>query len=193
MSDIRFFTDEDVYGDVARILRSHGFDAVSTPEANRLSETDPSQLEWCRQQGRAIVSFNVGHFAAMHTQWAVAGRSTYGHHRVAPEANWRPYAPPCSSRANADCRRNGRSIGVSEQLAFSMSALANLLIAVQWSCTACSLSAMGFRHGRLLCGIARRARLCPVQGSRRSRRRQDGGIAWGRGSCTMERSALQRL
>jgi hypothetical protein len=73
MSDIRFFTDEDVYGDVARILRSHGFDAVSTPEANRLSETDPSQLEWCRQQGRAIVSFNVGHFAAMHTQWAVAG------------------------------------------------------------------------------------------------------------------------
>ncbi len=73
MSDIGFFTDEDVYGDLAELLRSHGFDAVSTPEANRLSQTDEAQLEWCRQQGRAIVTFNVGHFAAMHAQWLIAG------------------------------------------------------------------------------------------------------------------------
>lgn len=73
MSDLRFFTDEDVYGDVAPILRSHGFDAVSSLEADRLSETDPSQLEWCRGQGRAIISFNVGHFAAMHTERMFAG------------------------------------------------------------------------------------------------------------------------
>lgn len=78
MSDLRFFTDEDVYGDLAKLLRSHGFDAVSTPEADRLSETDPAQLEWCLRQGRAIVTFNVGHFAAMHAEWAVAGKSHTG-------------------------------------------------------------------------------------------------------------------
>lgn len=68
MSDIRLLTDEDVYGDLAEILRSHGFDAVSTPEADRLSETDLNQLEWCHAQGRTILTFNVRHFAALHEE-----------------------------------------------------------------------------------------------------------------------------
>lgn len=86
MSDIRFFTDEDVYGGLAEILRSHGFDAVSTPEADRLSETDRDQLEWCRENGRAIITFNVGHFAALHEQWLAAGR----HHQGVIVSNQRP-------------------------------------------------------------------------------------------------------
>lgn len=58
MSDISFFTDEDVHGELAGILRSSGFDAVSTPEAGRLSEQDPAHLEWCHEQGRRIVAFD---------------------------------------------------------------------------------------------------------------------------------------
>ena len=44
MSQIRFFTDEDVYRTVAAALRRGGFDALSTPESGRLGESDEDQL-----------------------------------------------------------------------------------------------------------------------------------------------------
>lgn len=62
MSNARFVTDEDVFGDIAVALRRHGYDAVSTPEVGRLTEDDPSQLEWAASEGRVLVSFNVGDF-----------------------------------------------------------------------------------------------------------------------------------
>ena len=43
MADVRFFTDEDVYGAVAVALRNSGCDTVSTPEAGRLGESDESE------------------------------------------------------------------------------------------------------------------------------------------------------
>lgn len=46
-----------------------GFDAVSTPEANRLGESDESQLEWAAQEGRVFLTFNVRHFACLHHEW----------------------------------------------------------------------------------------------------------------------------
>jgi hypothetical protein len=78
MSNISFFTDEDIYGELAGILRSHGFDAVSTPEAGRLSEPDPTHLEWCQTQGRCIVSFNTGDFSDLHRDWLTAGKHHAG-------------------------------------------------------------------------------------------------------------------
>jgi hypothetical protein len=68
MSAIRIFTDEDVYGSIALSLRQAGFEAVSTPEAGRLSESDDSQLLWSASNDFAIVTFNVGHFAGMHAE-----------------------------------------------------------------------------------------------------------------------------
>jgi len=50
MSQIRFFTDEDIYGAAAVALRRAGFDAVSTPETGRLGETDESQLVWATSE-----------------------------------------------------------------------------------------------------------------------------------------------
>jgi hypothetical protein len=73
MTAIRFFTDEDVYGSVAGALRRAGYDAVSTPEAGRLRESDESQLHWAATEGRALVTFNVGHFAAQHAEWMRCG------------------------------------------------------------------------------------------------------------------------
>lgn len=78
MSDIAFFSDEDVYGELAGILRSHGFDALSTPEAGRLSEPDALQLEWCHEKRRCIVTFNVGDFANLHREWLTAGKHHAG-------------------------------------------------------------------------------------------------------------------
>jgi hypothetical protein len=67
MTPVRFFTDEDVYGAIAIELRRAGFDAVSTPEAGRLGESDESQLNWATMQGRVLVTLNVAHFAAHHS------------------------------------------------------------------------------------------------------------------------------
>jgi hypothetical protein len=50
MSAIRFFTDEDVYGTVAGALRRAGFDAISTPEAGRLRESDNLKAEEMRDR-----------------------------------------------------------------------------------------------------------------------------------------------
>jgi hypothetical protein len=69
MSQIRFFTDEDVHGPVVTGLRTAGFDAVSTPEAGRLGESDPAQLLWNFQQGRVLLTFNVEDFARLHHDW----------------------------------------------------------------------------------------------------------------------------
>lgn len=69
MTSIRFFTDEDVYGSVAPKLREKGLDAISTPEADRLGESDESQLLWAAQEGRVVLTFNVSDFARLHDEW----------------------------------------------------------------------------------------------------------------------------
>lgn len=78
MAQVRFFTDEDVYGAIAIALRNSGFDAVSTPESGRLGETDESQLQGATDQGRVLVTFNVAHFANLHSQWMSQNRHHTG-------------------------------------------------------------------------------------------------------------------
>ncbi|MDH3718733.1 MAG: DUF5615 family PIN-like protein [Planctomycetota bacterium] len=84
--ELRYFTDEDIYGAVAAALRKSGVDAVSTPETGRLAETDESQLEWAATEGRVLVTFNVAHFATLHTAWLQQGR----HHADIVVSNQRP-------------------------------------------------------------------------------------------------------
>ena len=74
MAEIRFFTDEDVYRATTIALRKAGFDAISTPEAGRLAESDASQLEWACDEDRVIVTFNVAHFAILHAERTKQGR-----------------------------------------------------------------------------------------------------------------------
>src|SRR4051812_41918559 len=69
MTQIRFFTDEDVYASISRTLREAGIDAISTGEGGRRGASDESQLAWASGEGRAIVTFNVAHFAKLHAQW----------------------------------------------------------------------------------------------------------------------------
>ena len=78
MNPIRFFTDEDVYGAVASGLRRAGFDAVSTPEAGRLGESDESQLQWATNQARVVITFNVADFADLHVRWLQSGQHHAG-------------------------------------------------------------------------------------------------------------------
>lgn len=78
MSQIRIFTDEDVYGATAPALRGTGIDAISTPEAGRIGHSDESQLEWASDEARTLVSFNVAHFAHLHWIWMQSGRHHAG-------------------------------------------------------------------------------------------------------------------
>ena len=78
MSQIRFFTDEDIYAAVAVALRRHGIDVISTPEVGRLGETDESQLLFATNQQRAILTFNVADFAILHAQWLQQGKHHAG-------------------------------------------------------------------------------------------------------------------
>ena len=78
MNAVRFFTDEDVYANVAPALRRAGFDAISTPESGRLGESDEAQLDWATREGRVIVTFNVAHFATLHSEWLNRSRSHAG-------------------------------------------------------------------------------------------------------------------
>jgi hypothetical protein len=78
MSAIRFFTDEDVHGAIAAAIRRAGFDAISTPEAGRLNESDDSQLRWAATNSYTLVTFNVGHFAARHFEWMKRGQHHAG-------------------------------------------------------------------------------------------------------------------
>ena len=78
MSAPRFFTDEDIYSGVAAGLRKAGLDAISTPEAGRLGESDESQLAWAASERRVLVTFNVGHFAELHATWIASGHQHAG-------------------------------------------------------------------------------------------------------------------
>lgn len=78
MARVRLFTDEDVYGVIAVALRKGAYDAISTPETGRLGETDESQLQWASGEGRVLVTFNVAHFASLHTEWMKQGRHHAG-------------------------------------------------------------------------------------------------------------------
>lgn len=78
MSAIRIFTDEDVYGAVAPALRRAGIDVLSTVEAGRGGEPDESQLDWASHENRALVTFNVRHFANLHSVRLAEGRHHAG-------------------------------------------------------------------------------------------------------------------
>jgi uncharacterized protein with PIN domain len=78
VTQVRFFTDEDMYGVLASLLRAAGFDAISTPEAGRLGVSDTEQLEWAAQEGRVLASFNVADFARLHHEWMSQGLSHSG-------------------------------------------------------------------------------------------------------------------
>ncbi len=78
MSSPRFFTDEDVYGYLAPALRRAGIDALSTPETGRRGQSDESQLDWATVEGRVLVTFNVAHFALLHSTTIREGRHHAG-------------------------------------------------------------------------------------------------------------------
>jgi hypothetical protein len=73
---IRLYTDEMIDPALALALRERGYDVQSCHElgqANR-SLSDATQLHFATEQGRAILTFNVGDFVTLDLEWKAAGR-----------------------------------------------------------------------------------------------------------------------
>ncbi|RLC84450.1 MAG: hypothetical protein DRI79_12865 [Chloroflexi bacterium] len=75
---IRLYTDADVHGKLAGLIRQHGFDAVSAYEVGNSNLDDPEQLAYAASQHRAILTCNIRHFAPLFDEYWRAGREHYG-------------------------------------------------------------------------------------------------------------------
>ncbi len=79
MSKVRLYVDEDAEeAAVVEGLRLRGIDVLTTLEAGRRSSTDAEQLAFATEHGRAIFTFNVRHFAALHAEWLTEGNDHCG-------------------------------------------------------------------------------------------------------------------
>jgi hypothetical protein len=79
LSKIRLYIDEDACETaVAKGLRRRRIDVLTTIEAARSGADDPKQLAFAAEQGRAIYTFNVRHFAKLHGEWLSQGLQHYG-------------------------------------------------------------------------------------------------------------------
>jgi len=74
----RLFLDEDVHLALADVLRKRGHDAVHANEEKRTGASDESQLAFAAEEGRCLVTFNVGDFVQLHNRWIAEGREHAG-------------------------------------------------------------------------------------------------------------------
>lgn len=70
--------NEHISPRLANQLRKHGFDVTASQESNLLSEPDDKQLEFAVAGRRAIVTFNISDFSALHEQYLSEGRDHWG-------------------------------------------------------------------------------------------------------------------
>lgn len=75
---IALYTDADVHGKLAALVRQRGYDAVSAFEAGNADFDDPDQLRYAAQHGRAILTCNAKDFAPLLEQWWEAGVEHWG-------------------------------------------------------------------------------------------------------------------
>lgn len=65
MAQIALYLDEDIFQNLAPVLRSRGYDVVSVYEVDMRGKSDTEQLEWAIAQNRTLVSFNARHYATL--------------------------------------------------------------------------------------------------------------------------------
>lgn len=75
---MRLLLDEHFHRRIAQQLREKGHDVVTVPEEALRGIDDNSLLEASTTRGRALVTNNVGDFAALERRWAAEGRDHGG-------------------------------------------------------------------------------------------------------------------
>ena len=101
---------------LAEQLRKHGFDVTSTQELGLLAASDDEQLAHTCAEQRAILTFNVGDFVALHNQYIANGKEPLGHNFVLPRVNRRftaSHTPPAEFR---HCRRTEKPTPLAQRI-----------------------------------------------------------------------------
>jgi predicted nuclease of predicted toxin-antitoxin system len=75
---MRFYLDEDLSYEVARIARELGLDVTSSHEVGNNGRTDPEQLEYAAAEGRCLVSGNGRDFDRHTREFFAEGRPHRG-------------------------------------------------------------------------------------------------------------------
>lgn len=75
---IRLYIDEDVHESAAPALRRHGYDVLTVREAGRRAFSDSEQLAYAAEQNRALFSFNVTDYIALHLAYLSQEREHAG-------------------------------------------------------------------------------------------------------------------
>lgn len=65
---IRLYLDEDVSVFVAQLLRPHGFDVLTTKDAQNLGSTDAAQLRYAATQRFTFLTHNRVDFERLHAE-----------------------------------------------------------------------------------------------------------------------------
>ena len=75
----RLYFDEDAMdADLVDALRARGVDVQTAYEAGMRQREDREQLSYATAQGRAVFTFNVGHFSRLHAELLASGGSHAG-------------------------------------------------------------------------------------------------------------------
>jgi predicted nuclease of predicted toxin-antitoxin system len=74
----RLYLDEDVSVLLATLLRSRGFEAVTTQEAGNAAAPDERQLEYAAARGLALFTHNRADFERLATHYFQSGRRHSG-------------------------------------------------------------------------------------------------------------------
>jgi hypothetical protein len=75
---IALYTDADVHGKLAALIRQRGFDAISAYEARNADLDDQDQLRFAAQHGRAILTCNAKDFVPLLRDWWQTGSEHSG-------------------------------------------------------------------------------------------------------------------
>ena len=75
---MRFFLDEDLSDEVARIVRNLGLDAHSVHELGRRGLSDAEQFDYAIAEGMVMVTRNRDDFLTLNDQHREAGRTNCG-------------------------------------------------------------------------------------------------------------------
>lgn len=79
MTPTRLLLDEMLTPKIAEQLRARGHEVVAVAERSELlSMPDDELLGVAAEDGRALVTLNIGDFASLHTAWMAAGRAHSG-------------------------------------------------------------------------------------------------------------------
>jgi hypothetical protein len=71
---IELYLDADVDPLIAKLVRHHGFRAVTAGEVHRLKDEDPDQLSFASAKGWTILTHNRGDFEALGQEYFKTGR-----------------------------------------------------------------------------------------------------------------------